>query len=298
MKHLYIIGNGFDIFSGLNTRFEDFREWVKCNYPFVYEELQKTYHITESWWGDFEYQLGKLNIPDYLQRFTPQEPSEIEILQQIEENQYYKRNGSGIPSLYNNKSCSNRLRGLLDILHYCLSKWVENISITYNAKNIIKIIIEDSYFINFNYTDTLELIYNIPENQVYHIHGRASKHEKLIFGHSGNHVPFNLIGHEQNGIRFELNSFEKNPYEYIFKAPQLPIILKDVKQIHVYGFSFSQVDEDYMDWIFHNTPNNSKWEISYYTLEDKNRIENFISKYPGLSERQKIIKLKNLEITL
>ena len=35
MKHLYIIGNGFDIYTGLATRYADFRLWLENNYPFI-----------------------------------------------------------------------------------------------------------------------------------------------------------------------------------------------------------------------------------------------------------------------
>ena len=40
MKHLYIIGNGFDIYTGLATRYSDFRLWLENNYPFIYENCR------------------------------------------------------------------------------------------------------------------------------------------------------------------------------------------------------------------------------------------------------------------
>lgn len=40
MKHLYIIGNGFDIFSGLRTRYVDFRHWLQYTYPFIYLSMK------------------------------------------------------------------------------------------------------------------------------------------------------------------------------------------------------------------------------------------------------------------
>lgn len=43
MKHLYVIGNGFDIFTGLHTRYSDFRNWLKHNYVFVYDALVSAY---------------------------------------------------------------------------------------------------------------------------------------------------------------------------------------------------------------------------------------------------------------
>lgn len=72
VKHLYVIGNGFDIFTGLNTRYSDFREWLKHNYIFVYEQLESVYNSPEiEWWNDFEVSLGKLDINHYIKTNTP-----------------------------------------------------------------------------------------------------------------------------------------------------------------------------------------------------------------------------------
>ena len=51
VKHLYIIGNGFDIFTGLKTRYVDFRWWLENNYPFIYENMQVTYDMDVEWWN-------------------------------------------------------------------------------------------------------------------------------------------------------------------------------------------------------------------------------------------------------
>ena len=49
MRHLYIIGNGFDIHTGLATRYADFRLWLENNYPFIYENMQAVYDIDAEW---------------------------------------------------------------------------------------------------------------------------------------------------------------------------------------------------------------------------------------------------------
>ena len=41
-----------------------------------------------------------------------------------------------------------------------------------------------AYFLSFNYTDTFEVLYGIPEESIIHIHGRASFKEKLVVGHN------------------------------------------------------------------------------------------------------------------
>lgn len=84
MKHIYIIGNGFDIFTGLHTRYVEFRYWLEQNYPFIYENMSAAYEMDGEWWNDFETQLGKLNVRNYVKKFTPPEKSMDEILDAIE----------------------------------------------------------------------------------------------------------------------------------------------------------------------------------------------------------------------
>lgn len=70
-KHLYVIGNGFDIFSSLNTRYSDFRKWLKFNYAFVYEAIVSVYGLPSiEWWNEFEVSLGKLDILKYIKDNT------------------------------------------------------------------------------------------------------------------------------------------------------------------------------------------------------------------------------------
>ena len=184
MKHLYIIGNGFDIFTGLKTRYSDFRYWLGNNYPFIFENMQDACDMDGEWWNDFEVQLGKLDIKAYVSKFTPPEKTEEEILAEVKKRRELGTQHNLPPNFQIDTPCAYRLRGLLDILQYCFEKWVEDCQRMIPATKFIKIEKEDSFFINFNYTDVLEWIYKIPDNRVLHIHGRASKHERLIFGHN------------------------------------------------------------------------------------------------------------------
>lgn len=183
-KHLYIIGNGFDIFTGLKTRYVDFRWWLEHNYPFIYENMQVTYDMDVEWWNDFEVQLGKLDVQAYVRKFTPPEKPIEEILKTIEERKLFEKKYNLPPDLHHESHCAKRLRGLLDVLQYCFEKWVADCQKMITDPKYVHLKKENSFFINFNYTDVLQWLYKIPEEQVLHIHGRASKHERLIFGHS------------------------------------------------------------------------------------------------------------------
>lgn len=114
----------------------------------------------------------------------------------------------------------------------------------------------------------------------------------MIFGH-GRH----LDGEVNSSIEYdkvcdELNRYEKNPYVYIFKHEDLPNIIKDVEDITVMGFSFSLVDEGYIDWIIKNTSKTCNWRISYYSDLDKERINNFILHNSKIIDRYEFFKIE------
>ena len=56
----------------------------------------------------------------------------------------------------------------------------------------------NSVFINFNYTQTLENLYAILSSNILYIHGCAVKNDKLIFGH--NKTPDKLLENWQDKL--------------------------------------------------------------------------------------------------
>lgn len=296
MKHLYIIGNGFDIHTGLATRYADFQLWLENNYPFIYENMQEVYDIDAEWWNDFEVQLGELDIPKYVAKFTPPAKPMDEIIAEAKRKREFEERYNIPPSLHFESHCAQRLNGLLDLLQYYFEKWIDNCQSLIIAPKYIHIEKEDSFFINFNYTDVIEMLYKIPEERVLHIHGRASKHERLIYGHNA-FLLGSSTNNDEKQVSFELSKYHKNPYEHIYKHQELQKILKDVEYVHIYGFSFSAVDEDYMDWFFNNVSVTSQWEVSWFSNEDQNRINKFILDHSSLKDRLKRIRLEEINQT-
>ena len=294
MKHLYIIGNGFDLFTGLHTRYVDFRNWLEQNYPFIYENMSAAYEMEGEWWNDFESQLGKLDVRHYVRKFTLPEKPMDEIMAEIKERKAFEKKFNLPPNLYYEGSCANRLKGLLDVLQYCFEKWIDSCHRVITDPKYTRIERENSYFINFNYTDVLQILYEIPEEHVLHIHGRASKHEHLVFGHGSHSCVNGYPTSDEDKTCFELNKYEKNPYVYLVKYQDLSTIISDAEFVHIYSFSFSQVDEDYIDWIEKHTPKTSKWEVSWYSDLDKKRIEKFVLNHWNLKDRLKLMQLEPL----
>ena len=295
MKHLYIIGNGFDLHAGLKTSYKDFCLWLKQNYVFIYENMNATFDIKGDWWNNFEVELGNLDIKRFVKKFSPPEMSEEEILKELEKVKYNEESNLPISlSFANETPCAYRLTGLLDILQYYFEKWVDDCQKLVSIQRYVNLEFYDSFFINFNYTDVLQNIYKIPDDRVVHIHGRASKHNRLIFGHKSYFDMGKFTNPDCQKTLFELSKYEKNPYEYIHKHKLVDLFLEDVEFIHIYGLSFSAVDEDYLNWIKLHTPKNSKWEISWYTEDDKHKINKFIRQYKNIINRVNLIKLEQI----
>lgn len=60
--------------------------------------------------------------------------------------------------------------------------WVKGINIAdaYNSEQYIPPIPRDSLYFSFNYTNTLQQVYAVPDTQIIHIHGNCGYDDDLI----------------------------------------------------------------------------------------------------------------------
>lgn len=170
---LFIIGNGFDLAHNLPTNFDpDFkniaREFEQDNFWDLYQTRKNDI------WSDFENLLGCPNFntleeifygygPDYL---SDRESDRDGIIYQVE------------------------LNGKLQDALYEFAYKAEDSLCNIQANDFIERILDlDGYYITFNYTHTLEDIYDIPWEQILHIHGEVGK-DNLELGYpEGNFSP-------------------------------------------------------------------------------------------------------------
>lgn len=189
MSDLYLIGNGFDLFHGLPSDYYYFGCYLIKNYPEFYSELGRMYgfktmigsHFLEEFedaveydlfWSKFEERLGLLD-PLWLEESLI-DNLDLEYLDDAVDIE--------IPEVTN-----------ADTIKKYFNEWVVN---TLNTNAGLKIVAselgkkkldlsEDSFFVNFNYTSILEIIYGIPDKRIFHIHGVSELEEatELIVGH-------------------------------------------------------------------------------------------------------------------
>lgn len=304
-KHLYIIGNGFDIHHGINSRYSNYREWLRERNKALLEDIEKFFcRNDEEFWNEFEKNLSEVSV-----------------------GMIYAEIGNNIPNTssmsfrdsdYENASYAIEfhLKETFSKIKNSFKAWVESLDAPNECKKI-KIRTRNSLFINFNYTDTLEKLYNINENNIEYIHGKSKRDENLVLGHGSEKEkiqenikadsPLNRKDPDDLDVPDTLidNALDKAVNEVCFMRKDVASIMhkldgffKKIKRysfVHVYGLSFGDVDLPYLRKII-DVVGRKKifFEISDYKGYALSRIKAFMEEN-GIKEQQyKIIELASL----
>ena len=266
---LYLLGNGFDRAHGMPTGYGDFRRWLLQNnrFDFIYE-LQSAYpaRIKGDYllWSQFEKALGEYDLDT--------------VINWSWENLYLTVDSLG-NQLFNNSFIDTQLP---DIIDEAFTKWVRSIKMpTAKAYDCIG---QEALYLTFNYTDTLEGLYQVPEQQVLHIHGRASRGEKLIVGHNREINPGDYWGDgidmRENNERMQrltdMNTLCKPVYEIIERNEWFFKRLNSVKDIHIIGHSCETVDYPYFRKVKESVNTDALWHFNPHNDDDKVREKKLI----------------------
>ena len=278
---LYIIGNGFDLFHRLPTSYEDFRKYLKSNDEKIYDYVMESYNTlaypsnTNVFigglensdsnlliWNDFEKALGNLD--------------EDVLWEYVNNNMNYNyENWKDDDNHIAQRLLDKRLTIITDNVKVNLASWICSIDVL-KAQNRLKLS-QDSLFLTFNYTKTLELYYSIPDFKVNHIHGSTDIPHKIITGH-------NILSQKRKNKFDDIRMIECD--ELIYKAfqntrkPVERIIennkdyfksLCNIKEIHIIGHSLNEIDLPYFKEIVNNVPNNVEWFLFFKDKDDSRK---------------------------
>lgn len=137
--------------------------------------------------------------------------------------------------------------------------------------------------LNFNYTDTVEKLYD--HNAVFHIHGRQN--EEIHVGHGNNAVfedESNIVLEDAMlGIRSAL----KKDTSAILESSEKTFFCEldsSIRKIFVYGFSFGEVDEPYLIRINDILPS-AEWYVQAHLSEDFPKFRDRLMKIGVKEER-------------
>ena len=262
---LIVIGNGFDRWQGLDTSYSDFHRYYLEHRDEILKKLHIKKHIYASP-SDAEGEKMNEEWSDVEVVFTdPFEPCELEAdfwnsfessLGEIDAeriNLFFGKDRAGLRSL--NRAVRNAKR----ILTEAFCGWVASITIDQQKQSDYHFG-KNCVFINFNYTETLEKRFGIPESDIYHIHGLASDPKSIVFGHNKHpQVPdmfFRKLGGRFGGLYqieemlYETDKHCQDNIQLLCMYLALRgVACEEIKDIYVLGQSMSPVDLEYFDFL-------------------------------------------------
>lgn len=274
---LYLIGNGFDLHHGISSGYPNFKDWLENNNYVLYNRLFQTYDLLGyDLWGNLEANMAKISVEailnsDFAAPF-------LMLISNPNEADY---NGLSIDL----GTVASEIYSFKDIymnLQFEFENWIDSLSPASPDRKVY-IDVKNSFFINFNYTETLEIMYNVPRDKVYHIHGNACANENLIFGH--NQTTSNILDQwnfdnygedDQDALHCaaeKLQYFYKDVESIIRKNLKLWNGFYSVNTVHVWGLSLGEVDIPYIRHLKSILPKDVKWEFSWYGHDDKQKVK-------------------------
>lgn len=289
-KHLYVIGNGFDLHHDINSSYTNFRHWLQENDWYTLEQIEEIYgECDNDWWADFENQLGSLDVIQYSTIIASQNRPDL--------------SSDHCDRTWNDAQVAveQELEGAYSNLRECFHKWVKQLREPKKSRMID--FNDTAIYLNFNYTKTLENLYKISPDYILYIHGCVDEN-KFILGHGKSYEDFksqeafsDLEFHEQLALEAAIAGVatQAKPVENLINTNRIFFdSLQNIQCIHVYGLSLSNVDLPYIDLIAEKTPD-ALWEFSDYQNKNRQKIQTFIKAHKIVNYR--IIQLEDVMYT-
>lgn len=272
MATLYIVGNGFDLHHNLPTSLKEFRSFANKS-PFA-NAFERYFTFDDDnlddIWGNIEQNLAKFSIDELIEdkvTYHDNDPHEDQFNYEVEAEVY------------------NLTEGLVKELNAYLT--LADMQAV-KPHTLLKLD-RDCRYINFNYTRTLERIYQIPSSNICYIHGMLnSDMVPMVIGHGLEHheyepelenVDVTQLTEEQLSYYDDTHSAQydeamETAYSYYnnsIKDTQNCIVrhqdfldtLYDVDKIIILGHSLSDVDHPYFQWINDKVKSDCVWHVSY-----------------------------------
>ena len=198
---LFVIGNGFDIYHGVKSSYRDFAEYLKWHNGRGVMSAMSHFLDTDDLWGDFEASLARLNREVLIESVGTMLDVIPDTLDEDDDDFSYADYYASI-----DMACEP-----IDKIEFELPRvfkeWVRSLKANTGKSDFIgDLFSENGRYLNFNYTDFLETLYAVPEEDIMYIHGcRKQKDCELIFGHGENPDENFDAWHERNRHRFTVH---------------------------------------------------------------------------------------------
>lgn len=268
-KNLIIIGNGFDRWQDLPTSYEEFRKYYASHVEQVMSDMgfskysipddngnEKLITAVELIYGD---PFNPDKLPD---EFFWNFETALDKIDDQQLNLFFGRSQKGIADL---RQLVSEARKILRTL-FC--NWVTSLNICKMDSGYQ--FPDNCYFINFNYTDTLEKRFGVDSRDDYHIHGSAEEVDSIIVGHSSHPetafrelIEHHFIKSVNSGTLprleglyaveealYQTDKHVEDNIDYLCKAMvQRGVHIEDFENIYVLGHSFGEPDVGYFSYL-------------------------------------------------
>ncbi len=323
MNNLLIIGNGFDLAHNILSSYEQFRQYLIAllsnitggkydSYDFsdnsiitseysdtpeseiltiIYFLSNAEYQLDMDYketfelsrkdipWKEVEKSVGELSYDDFYDLY-------------IDESENDKEQGANV---INEDIFAPYVKVLCKIPNY-FAKWIRQLDIDdakrYKIKDFENMFDNNSKFLCFNYTDTLEAVYNISRENICYIHGKVKESDSIFFGH-GNKLEYEDFLQEIDNPNYisvaegytSINESLRKPVEDIIKCNnEFFGQLSKIEEVVSYGFSFGEVDEPYIKEIIKSLSDSVTWKV----VSTESKMEG--STLPSVEKRKEIEK--------
>lgn len=284
---LYVIGNGFDLHHWLPTSYKDFKVYLTVKNKDLVNTLdsilsEKGFNPDDiETWSKLEQFLSEFPNMDFEKLFDYAFDSSESDSDRAE---YWNTPGN-IAQEETSKICN-----ILVSIKDSFKEWIELIRIENVKRDKTLFFPSDAFFLNFNYTKTLESVYNIPENRCLHIH---QKENEYVLGHNQEKDPpylnpdnpalnenGNLVSDDPDvrfvDVRHALNAAYEFVYGEYFKNSAKLLqenaawlnCVSNAYEIVFMGLSMGNEDFPYLDFISRKARNCDKIKVYYHTQQD------------------------------
>lgn len=266
---LYIVGNGFDLHHDIPSSYAAFGRYLKEVDAETYSQLERYFSVDDDFWWQFEAQLANLDTDSLLDDAAAYLAS------------YGAEDWSDAGHHDYEYELKRVVAAISSTLRLRFSEWVRQLVIPPPTLLIGKLLPlrRDARYLTFNYTETLQRVYGIPDTSVIHIHGAAAHaNDQLVLGHGWERTATDSFNHDidpesadvrvMNGNEIVDRYFTETfkPTARVIKSHQ-PFFqsLSGIKKIFVMGHSLSSVDLPYLLELCRHLGNGDvQWQVSFH----------------------------------
>lgn len=245
---LYICGNGFDLHHGLPTSYWHYKEFLRREHAEVakeYEQFVGIFKDDRIAWSNIEEAL-KIDYLKMLSRYADHPYVMDKVNDRAHSDNLLDYYGIDLEYAF---------RGLTDFITNFTGKylfdWLSTINISGATPDLN--LSPDDLYITFNYLDTLQTLYHIPNHNVLHIHG-AVKNLKNLEKATKNHKRDALstltpdVGRKEAQDTWELIECPEFQSMYIRSELQFGAVINTEKELRKVRKWF-EGDKEYAEYV-------------------------------------------------